>query len=176
MWTNAALNDNGVLTVSSTHKYGAPFTVDSITDGLPNTFWHSEEAKVNEGPSWVNYALNNLQTITQVTVGVRQGLYTYKKNIIRKIIDDCCRKWYNNMCVTLNGSNGSELAKQCTSGDSGEPFLAQDKNNIIIPFDSPINDVKDIKISFEDEEYGQVESLIVEGFLQTSKSFELSPF
>ena len=80
------------------------------------------------------------------------------------------------MCVTLNGSSGSELAKQCTTGDYGEPYSAQDKNNIIIPFDSGVENVEDIKISFEDEKYGQVESLIVEGFLQTSKSFELSPF
>ena len=84
MWTNAALNDNGVLTVSSSSPgvatdYEGKYNKDKITDGLPDTYWHSEEARVNEGPSWVKYALNNPQTITQVTVGVRQGLFTYKK-------------------------------------------------------------------------------------------------
>ena len=87
LWTNAALNDNGVLIVSSSSPGLATdpkdkYNKDKIIDGLPDTYWHSEEALVNEGPSWVKYALNNPQTITQVTIGVRPGLCTYKKKII----------------------------------------------------------------------------------------------
>ena len=65
------------------------------------------------------------------------------------------------MCVTLKGK-GTELAGRCTSGNHGEPFLATNRDYIVVPFDS-INDVKSIKISFSSGKYGQISSLSVGG-------------
>ena len=81
MWENSALTNNGVITVSSTwpNTYGSNgmlLTKEKITDGLPNTFWHSKDSQ----PSWMNYALNTVKTITKVTIGVRSGLPTKRTN------------------------------------------------------------------------------------------------
>ena len=47
----------------------------SITDGLSYTFWHSNLENLKAGQSsWMNYDLNTPETITEVIVGVRQGL------------------------------------------------------------------------------------------------------
>ena len=45
------------------------YTKEKITDGKDNSFWHAEG-----GPSWMNYNLNTPKVITEVIVGVRQGL------------------------------------------------------------------------------------------------------
>ena len=85
-----------------------------------------------------------------------------KKNSFIKTIEDDCRDRYNNMFVTLKAKNGSILAEKSTSGKHGEPYLAQDRENIVVPFDS-INSVGVITISFRDGTYGQIRSLSVEG-------------
>ena len=73
-WENSAINDNGEITVSSTYPtyqihLGMYLTKEKITDGKDNSFWHAEG-----GPSWMNYNLNTPKIITEVIVGVRQGL------------------------------------------------------------------------------------------------------
>ena len=77
------------------------------------------------------------------------------------------------MVVTLKGKNGSILARSFTTGPYGEPFLDQDRKNIVVPFDS-ITDVREITISFEGGTFGQVRSLSVEGV--PSKSIEYSHY
>ena len=67
LWENSALLDNGVITVSSEHDQN--LTKEKITDGKPYTFWVSK----TDSPSWMNYTLNTVQTVTKVTVGVRPG-------------------------------------------------------------------------------------------------------
>ena len=64
------------------------------------------------------------------------------------------------MCVTLNCQDGSKLDEKCTTGSLGEPYLASDKKNIIVPFDSVVN-VASIKVSFET--WGQIRTFIVKG-------------
>ena len=80
-----------MFTASSTFPWawgynGEWLTVDKITDGNPETFWHSG---LYDNPSKVTYALNTPQTITQVTVGRRvgplHGSCTYKKLAFKKI-------------------------------------------------------------------------------------------
>ena len=72
-WEDSEINENGLLTVSSSWPYkdskAGWLTEDKITDGLSNTFWHTGEI-----PGWMNYDLNTAQTITDVTIGVRPGL------------------------------------------------------------------------------------------------------
>ena len=67
------------------------------------------------------------------------------------------------MIVTLIGKNGQKLAEKRTEGKFGEPFLAEDKNNIVVPFDF-VDNVNKIKISFDDGEHGQIRTLIVQGY------------
>ena len=45
-------------------------TKEKITDGKDHSFWHSKDSQ----PSWMNYNLNFPKIITEVIVGVRQGL------------------------------------------------------------------------------------------------------
>ena len=66
------------------------------------------------------------------------------------------------MRVTLTGKNGSKLAEKSTCGDYGEPFLALDKQNIVVPFDF-VDDVESIRVSFNGGQCGQIRTLIVEG-------------
>ena len=44
-------------------------TKEKITDGKDKSFWHA-----GARPSWMNYNLNTPKVITEVIVGVRQGL------------------------------------------------------------------------------------------------------
>ena len=44
-------------------------TKEKITDGKNNSFWHSKGSQ-----RWMNYNLNTPKIITEVIVGVRQGL------------------------------------------------------------------------------------------------------
>ena len=78
------------------------------------------------------------------------------------------------MCVTLKGKNGSKLAEKCTVGNHGEPFLV-DEDYIVVPFSPSVKDVTDIRISFNDGKYGQVQSLIVEGYHSSGKKTNLRP-
>ena len=117
---------------------------EKITDGLQNTFWHSDK-----GTSWMNYELNTIQTITKVTVGLRLGRWGVRQR-------------YKNMFVTLIGENEEKLAEKFTTGVFGEPFLDTNYENIIVPFDF-IRNVKSIKVSFRDGKFGQIRTLIVEG-------------
>ena len=64
-----------MITVSSewaTQYQGKWLTKDKITDGLPDTHWH---AGLRDFPNWMNYDLNIAQTITEVTIGKRTGLF-----------------------------------------------------------------------------------------------------
>ena len=49
---------------------GMYMTKEKITDGNDKSFWHSKDSQ----PSWMNYNLNTPKIITEVIVGVRQGL------------------------------------------------------------------------------------------------------
>ena len=144
-------------------------TKEKMTDGLAHTFWHSS---ANDREPWVNYALNTIPTITKVTVGVRSGSFTHKKLALTKSLD-CCQDRYKHMCVTLKGKNGSKLAEKCTVGNHGEPFLV-DEDYIVVPFSPSVKDVTDIRISFNDGKYGQVQSLIVEGYTSSGKKTNLT--
>ena len=66
------------------------------------------------------------------------------------------------MCVTLIGQNGLKLDEKCTTGSLGEPYLASDKKNIIVPFDY-VDYVASIKVSFGDNKSGQIRTFIVKG-------------
>ena len=66
------------------------------------------------------------------------------------------------MRVTLIGQRGSKLAEKTTCGNYGEPFLASDKENIVVPFDF-VDGVESIMVSFNGGKMGQVRTLIVEG-------------
>ena len=66
------------------------------------------------------------------------------------------------MCVTLTGISGSTLAEKCTSDDQGQPFLASDGKNIVVPFNS-VSGVKSIKVSFNAGKHAQIQTFIVEG-------------
>ena len=65
------------------------------------------------------------------------------------------------MCVTLNCQDGSKLDEKCTTGSLGEPYLASDKKNIVVPFDSVVN-VASIQVSFENKA-GAIQTFIVKG-------------
>ena len=75
------------------------------------------------------------------------------------------------MCVTLIGKNGSKLDEKCTRGSFGEPYLASDKRNIKVPFDS-VDAVASIKVGFNDLDYpGQIGWFIVRGISNSIPSF-----
>ena len=133
-------------------------TKEKITDGKDNSFWHSKDSQ----PSWMNYNLNTPKIITEVIVGVRQGLTLDISKILLEFEGDCCQDRYNKMCVTLNCQDGSKLDEKCTTGSLGEPYLTSDKKNIIVPFDSVVN-VGSVKVSFNDNKPGQIRTFIVKG-------------
>ena len=85
-------------------------------------------------------------------------------------LKDCCQDRYKKMCVTLNCQDGSKLDEKCTTGSLGEPYLALDKKNIIVPFGS-VDNVVSIKVSFNDNQAGQIRTFIVKG--NTSKGLKL---
>ena len=154
------MNANGVITVSSEYYRSkalghsvdeGPYPMERITDGNDLTFWASDSHTLG----WMNYDLNTPQTIVEVTVGVRL---------------DCCSDRYKDMCVTMNGIDGSKLAEKCTTGERGEPFLSSDERDIIVPFNS-IKDVKSIKVIFNDNQFGQIRTLVVKGFAGLNKNF-----
>ena len=51
------------------------------------------------------------------------------------------------MCVILNASNGSELAKKCTDDEHGGPFSSSATNEIVVTFNS-VKNVKSIEVRF----------------------------
>ena len=155
-WENSALTDNGVITVSS--NYATGMNKNKITDGLSTTYWHSRD------PSpWMKFALNTPQTISKVTIGIRPGKYlNCRRFLITNLQDGTNGHRYNKMCVELTSNNGSNITMKCTSGPNGQPYLASNGKHIVVPFGS-VNNIKSIRVSFNDGEPGQIQTLIVEG-------------
>ena len=72
------------------------------------------------------------------------------------------------MCVVLTRGHGFDKTKKCTSDEYGRPYLV-DNYKIAFPFDSSNNYIRSIRIIFEGDEPGQVQSLIVEGITPVGK-------
>ena len=51
------------------------------------------------------------------------------------------------MCVALNASDGSELAKKCTDDEHGEPFSNSVTSEIVVTFNS-VKNVKSVEVKF----------------------------
>ena len=76
--SGAKLTNNGVISVSgylNSYKGETKYSKEKITDGNKNTFWHSE---LMAESSFMNYVLNTVQTITEVTVSKRAGLFYHQ--------------------------------------------------------------------------------------------------
>ena len=73
--SGSKVTNNGVISVSGYFKGDAKYSKDKITDGQPSTFWHSKSMAAS---SWMNYVLNNAQTITDVTVSKRAGSFHFQ--------------------------------------------------------------------------------------------------